>query len=115
MVVMRRWPYTFAVLLSLAVGVITIVASESLNLPIRDPDGFLGPSYIRLPLIVALFFAAGIIPTAIKRSGFRHIPSGIRKIVVEEWTWKRLSYIMVGLGSFYTCYISYRNLKIRVL
>lgn len=111
MVAMRRWPYTFAVLLSLAVGVTTIVASESLNLPLRDPDGFLGPSYIRLPLIVALFFAAGIIPTAIKRSGFRHIPSGVRKIVVEEWTWKRLIYIMVGLGAFYTCYISYRNLK----
>jgi len=108
---MRRWPYTFAVLLSVAVGVTAVVSSLILNLPVRDPDGFLGPSYVRLPLIVLLFFAAGIIPTALKRYGVRNFLRGVAKIVDEEWTWKRLSYIMVGLGSFYTCYVSYRNLK----
>lgn len=108
---MRRRPYTFAVLLSVAVGTTAFVASNSLGLPIRDPDGFLGPSYVRLPLIVVMFFAAGIIPTAIKREGFRHFPSGIVKIVDAEWSWKRLAYICLGLGSFYTCYVSYRNLK----
>lgn len=108
---MRRWPYTFAVLLSVAIAITMLTTSHRLGLPVRDPDGFLGPSYIRLPLIVLLFFAAGVIPSAIKRSGFRHFPTGVRKIIHEQWSWKRLTYILVGLGAFYTCYVSYRNLK----
>ena len=110
-VTLRRWPYTFAVIVSIAVGATAITASEILDLPVRDPDGFLGPSYVRLPIIVLLFFAAGVIPAAFKRAGWRNVHHGIAKIIREEWTWKRLSYILVGLGSFYTCYVSYRNLK----
>lgn len=108
---MRRWPYTFAVLLSVSVGATAIAASKILGLPIRDPDGFLGPSYVRLPLIVLLFFSVSIIPTALKRNGWRGFRHGVVKIINEEWTWKRLFYISVGLGSFYICYVSYRNLK----
>ena len=108
---MRRWPYTFAVFLSAAVGITTIVASHILDLPIRDPDGFLGPAYVRLPLIVAMFFAAGIIPSAIKRGGWAPIKASIRQTIKDDWTLKRLTYVSVGLGSFYVCYISYRNLK----
>lgn len=108
---MRRWPYTFAVILSVVVGVTAIVASEQLGVPLRDPDGFLGPAYIRLPLIGLLFFAAGIIPQAIRRSGWRHAPRTIRMIVREEWTWGRVGNIATGLVSFYICYVSYRNLK----
>lgn len=108
---LRRWPYTFAVVLSLGVGITAMISSSILGLPIKDPDGFLGPSYVRLPLIVLLFFAAGIVPTALKRNGFRGFPRGVLKIVEEEWTWKRLTYIGVGLGCFYACYVSYRNLK----
>jgi hypothetical protein len=108
---MRRWPYTFAVLLSVAIGVTAIVASKQLDVPLRDPDGFLGPAYVRLPAIGLLFFAAGIIPTALKRYGMRGFVRGVRTIVDEEWTWKRLSYIAAGLISFYVCYVSYRNIK----
>ncbi|MGZ5408313.1 MAG: phosphatase PAP2 family protein [Aeromicrobium sp.] len=108
---MRRWPYTFAVVVSVAIGTTAIVSARILDLPIRDPDGFLGPSYVRLPLIVLLFFAAGIIPTALRRYGIRGFFGGVVRIVDEEWTWKRLSYILVGLSAFYACYVSYRNLK----
>lgn len=108
---MRRWPYTFAVILSIAVGATAVAASIILDLPIRDPDGFLGPSYVRLPIIVLAFIAAGIVPPAIKHGGLRHFHRGVVKNIREEWTWKRLIYILVGLGSFYTCYVSYRNLK----
>ena len=108
---MRRWPYTLAVILSVVVGVTAIVASQRLGVPLRDPDGFLGPAYIRLPLIGLLFFAAGIIPQAIRRSGWRHAPKTIRTIVREEWTWGRVGNIAIGLVSFYICYVSYRNLK----
>lgn len=108
---MRRWPYTFAVILSIAVGAAAVVASEHLDLPVRDPDGFLGPSYVRLPLIVLLFFAAAIIPKALINSGIQRFPQGVIKIIREEWTWRRFTFILVGLGAFYTCYVSYRNLK----
>ena len=109
--VIGRWPYTFALVLSLSVGVTAIISSAVLDLPIKDPDGFLGPSYVRLPLIVLLFFAVGIVPTALKRNGLRGFGRGVVKIVDEEWTLKRLIYISCGLGSFYACYVSYRNLK----
>ncbi len=108
---MRRWPYTFAVVLSASVGLTAIVASQILDLPIRDPDGFLGPSYVRLPLIVIMFFAAGIIPSAVKRGGWVQIKASIRQTIKEDWTLKRLVYVSFGLGSFYACYVSYRNLK----
>lgn len=108
---MRRWPYTFAVVLSALVGAAAIIASQILDLPIRDPDGFLGPSYVRLPLIVILFFAAGILPSAIKRGGWVQIKASIQRTIKEDWTLKRLTYVSFGLGSFYACYVSYRNLK----
>ncbi len=108
---MRRWPYTFAVVLSVAVAILTVVMSQRLNLPIRDPDGFLGPSYVRLPLIVVLFFAAGIIPTALWRGRLVGFPQAVTKIIREEWSVKRVTYILVGLGAFYTCYVGYRNIK----
>jgi hypothetical protein len=109
--VMRRWPYTFVVFVSVAISVTAIVYSQTLDLPLRDPEGFLGPAYIRLPALGLLFFAAGIIPPAIKRYGVRRMFPGIKEIVREEWTWKRVVYIATGLLSFYACYVSYRNLK----
>ena len=65
---MRRQPYTFAVCLSILVGLTAYIASERYDVPLRDPDGFLGPAYIRLPVIGLLFFAAGIAPPAFRRS-----------------------------------------------
>jgi hypothetical protein len=111
MTFMRRWPYTFAVCLSIAAGLWAFIASQSLGLPMRDPDGFLGPAYVRLPVIVLAFFAAGIIPAAIKRAGVRDIARGFREIVAEEWTVRRFAYITMGLVTFYACYVSYRNVK----
>ena len=111
MFAMRRWPYTFVVILSVAVGLTAIISSQRLGVPLRDPDGFLGPAYIRLPLIGLLFFAAGIIPQAIRRDGWRKAPRAIRAIVREEWTWGRVGNIAAGLIAFYICYVCYRNLK----
>ena len=49
-------------------GLAAIIASQQYDVPLRDPDGFLGPAYIRLPVIGLLFFAAGIAPPAFRRS-----------------------------------------------
>ncbi len=114
---LRRWPYTFAVCLSLAIGVTAIVASLHFNVPLRDPEGFLGPAYVRLPLIGLLFFLSGVLPLAIRRAGvwpltrLRHVPEKFIEIIRTEWTWGRVGNIAAGLISFYICYVSYRNLK----
>ncbi|MCW2749247.1 MAG: hypothetical protein JWR83_357 [Aeromicrobium sp.] len=108
---MRRWPYTFAVCLSVGVGITTILMSHHVGVPLRDPDGFLGPAYIRLPLIGLLFFAVGIVPIAVVRGKVRGFPDAFRQILHEEWTWARVGNITAGLLTFYVCYVSYRNLK----
>ncbi|MGJ9411155.1 phosphatase PAP2 family protein [Aeromicrobium sp. CF4.19] len=108
---MRRWPYTFAVAVALAITATAVASSVYLGLPLKDPEGFLGPAYVRLPLLALMFFAAGIIPSAIKRAGIRKLPQGIAVAVREEWSLKRVGYIATGLITFYACYVSYRNLK----
>lgn len=108
---MRRWPYTFAVVVAVAITVAAVASSWWLGLPLKDPEGFLGPAYVRLPLLAVLFFAAGIVPAAIKRTGIRRLPAGIVQAVKEEWSLKRVGYIATGLITFYACYVSYRNLK----
>jgi hypothetical protein len=108
---MRRWPYTFAVSLSIVVAITTWVMSNHVGVPLRDPDGFLGPAYIRLPLIGLLFFAAGIVPAALIRGKVLGFSSAFRQIIRDEWNWKRVGNITAGLLTFYVCYVGYRNIK----
>lgn len=106
-----RWPYAFAFCLSVGVGATAIYFSQDLDVGLKDPEGFLGPAYIRLPMLGLLLFAAGLAPQAIHRYGLRGMFSGMRTIVREEWTLKRVGYAATGMVSFYICYVSYRNLK----
>lgn len=107
----RRWPYSFALLLSIAVAMAALASSLYLGRPLRDPDGFLGPAYIRMPLLALLFFGAGIVVDAVRRSGWRQLPNGMRDVVRNEWNLRRVLCITAGMMSFYICYLSYRNLK----
>lgn len=108
---MRRWPYTFLVIVSALIGITAVVLSQQLGVPLRDPEGFLGPAYVRLPALAFLFFALGIIPQAIRRRGVKRVPQAIAEILREEWSWTRVLNIMTGLVGFYICYVSYRNIK----
>ncbi|SDS60256.1 PAP2 superfamily protein [Brevibacterium sandarakinum] len=107
----RRWPYTFAMLLSIAVAMIALASSIHLGRPLRDPDGFLGPAYIRLPLLALLFFGGGVFIDAVRTSGWKHLPTGMLNVVKNEWSLRRALCITAGMLSFYICYVSYRNLK----
>lgn len=107
----RHRPYTFIIIVAILTGVAAIAASLHTGVPLRDPEGFLGPAYIRLPLLAVLLFGVGLIPAAIRRCGWRAIPRGIVEVVKQEWTLKRLLYIGTGLFAFYLCYVGYRNLK----
>ena len=39
-----------------------------LGVPLRDPEGFLGPAWIRLPLLVLGAFLADVVPRSLWRS-----------------------------------------------
>ncbi|MFT4298613.1 MAG: phosphatase PAP2 family protein [Aeromicrobium sp.] len=108
---LRRNPYTFVGIVSLGIAATALYFSFDLGKKIVDPEGFLGPAYVRLPGLTLLFFAAGIVPQAMHRYGVRRTFWGIREVIRTDWTWARFTYIALGLLSFYTCYVSYRNLK----
>ncbi|MGI8523920.1 MAG: phosphatase PAP2 family protein [Nocardioides sp.] len=92
---------------------LALVASISLHKPPVDPDGFLGPSWLRLPLLVALALFVDIVPRTLWVSRGR--PSRMQAVAVDRWgshwTHDRRVLVLTGLLGFYLTYVSYRNLK----
>jgi membrane-associated phospholipid phosphatase len=109
---MTRRAYGFAVGLALAVGILAWVGSYRLDLPLRDPDGLAGPAYVRLPLIVIIFFLSDVVPRVlIKNRGFKNFVPSFKEYTKLRWTKSRIALVGVGLSSFYVVYVSYRNIK----
>src|SRR3712207_313327 len=109
---LRNGLYTMAVAVALVTSGFAVVCALALGLPLRDPDGFLGPTYVRLPIIGALMLAADVVPRALRRT---RSPAALLQEIVditrERWPWRRLRPAMIGLLAFYATYVSYRNLK----
>ena len=108
---MVRRPYLVAVAIAVLTGGLALAGSILLDRPIRDPDGVAGPSWVRLPLIVLVFFLADILPRAIR---CRHEAGLVRAgvgIARQRWTPERVGLVTLGLGCFYVTYVGYRNLK----
>ncbi|MGH8964680.1 MAG: phosphatase PAP2 family protein, partial [Actinomycetes bacterium] len=91
----------------------TVVAAEALGMPIRDPEGFLGPSWLRFPLLCLGAFLADVLPRAVwrARKAPRQFLPQAKSIVHEHWNKDRITLVVIGLGCFYVTYVSYRNLK----
>ncbi|MBP3037520.1 inositol phosphorylceramide synthase [Arthrobacter sp. zg-ZUI100] len=99
-------------IISLAFTVLMVVVAFAADLPVRDPDGFLGPSYVRLPLIVLLMIAADVVPRVmVQRPGLRGLGSAVAGVLRSRWAGPRLAVAAAGLSTFYLAYLSYRNLK----
>jgi membrane-associated phospholipid phosphatase len=108
----RDGVYGLAVAVALVTSAVAVVCAVSLGLPLRDPDGFLGPTYVRLPLIVGLMLAADVVPRAMWRArSLRTLPQQLVHVARERWPWQRLRPALIGLAAFYATYVSYRNLK----
>jgi PAP2 superfamily len=109
----KRRAYGLLVGVALLMGTLAVVASLRLDEPLRDPDGFLGPSWLRLPLMVAGAFVVDVLPRSLWRSrgSWRSLPVHARSIVEEHWTRDRVALVTIGLASFFVTYVSYRNLK----
>jgi hypothetical protein len=109
----KRRAYGLLVLVALVMGTLAVVASIRLGEPLRDPDGFLGPSWLRLPLMVLGAFVVDVVPRSLWRSrgAWRAFPDHARTIIREHWTRDRIALVSIGLSSFFITYVSYRNLK----
>jgi hypothetical protein len=108
-----RRAYGLLVGVAVVTGVLAVVTSLAIGEPLRDPDGFLGPSWLRLPLMIAGAFLVDVVPRALWRSRHRlaTFREQARRVVDEHWTPERVKLVVVGLVSFYVTYVGYRNLK----
>jgi len=102
--------------LSSALAVASVIAAAMVawycDLPLRDPDGSTGPTYIRLPVIVLLALLLDIVPRAVTRaSSWRSIRESVVDVARERWQMASLRFMIVGLVGWYVTYASIRNLK----
>jgi PAP2 superfamily protein len=100
----------------LAVGMATwaIIEAVVLDKKLVDPEGsFLGPSYIRLPLLLLGALLLDLLPLAVfvnVRSPGK-IPAAVRLRLRTHWNKERIILVASGITSFYVVYVTYRNIK----
>ena len=110
---MGRANFKFAGLCALVLALATVLVAWAEDLPIRDPDGVVVPTYVRLPIILLLAWLLDVVPRAVLRSG-RHwsrLWSDFRAVARERWTRRHVVFAVSGLGTWYVCYAAFRNLK----
>jgi len=103
-------------MVSLAFGMAiwAITLAIALDKRLVDPEGsFLGPSYIRLPLLLLGALLLDLLPLTIWKSwrAPRTIPSVIRDRLRNHWTRERWTLVAMGITCFYVVYVTYRNIK----
>jgi hypothetical protein len=102
------------VCLAAGMAIWAIVLAIVLDKSLVDPEGsFLGPSYIRLPLLLAAALLLDLLPLTIWKSwrAPRTIPSVIRDRLRTHWTKERWTLVAMGIICFYVVYVTYRNIK----
>ena len=94
-------------------GVLAVAASISLDRPLVDPEGFLGPSWLRLPLLVFGALLLDLLPRTLWVSRMRvgAMPAVVKERLRTHWDRERITLVVLGLVSFYITYVCYRNLK----
>ena len=101
------------VTIAVVMGLLAIITGQALGYPLRDPEGFLGPAWVRLPLLCLGAFIADVVPRTLWRSRGRlsRFRTEARLLIREHWTRERITLVVLGLVCFYVTYVSYRNLK----
>lgn len=109
-----RRDYLLVVLVAAAVGGAAVIASLALDRPIADPEGsFLGPSWVRLPVLCGAALVLDLLPRAlwIGRLHPTRTVAAVRDRLRTHWTRPRVLLVVVGISCFYVTYVAYRNLK----
>ena len=110
---MYRRAYALLLGIAITMGLLAVVAAITTHKGLTDPDGFLGPSWARLPLLIVAAFAADLLPRTLWRSRLRprRMPEIFMRRVRSHWTRERMTLVVLGVVCFYLTYVSYRNLK----
>ena len=94
-------------------GGLALLTATVLDKSLVDPEGFLGPSWLRLPLLLLGALLLDMLPRALWQSKLH--PKNMWPIVRdrwrEHWNRERITLVVMGLVCFYITYVSYRNLK----
>jgi hypothetical protein len=109
-----RRAYVLLVGNALLMGVAAIVVAAVYDKRLIDPEGsFLGPSWLRLPLLLFGALLLDMLPRTLwlSRLNPRLMPAIVRERWRTHWNRDRLTLVALGIISFYIVYVSYRNLK----
>jgi hypothetical protein len=108
-----RRAYALLVGIAVLMGSLAVTAAIALGKPLIDPEGFLGPSWLRLPLLVGGALLLDLLPRTLWLSKFKPaaMPELVRSRLRTHWTRERWTLVVTGLVCFYVTYVSYRNLK----
>ncbi|GAA5146949.1 hypothetical protein GCM10023340_18620 [Nocardioides marinquilinus] len=109
-----RRAYVTLVGVAAVMGVLAFVVSQRYDRPLLDPEGaFLGPSWLRLPLLLLITATLDVVPRMLWYSRLR--PAVMLPVVRDRlrthWTRRRVTLVVLGIVCFYVTYVSYRNLK----
>ncbi len=95
------------------IGLTALFCSLWLDRALVDPDGFLGPSWVRLPMLILFALVADMVPQFFWKGRARPGPgwAAIKARWKEHWTKERWALVVLGIACFYITYVSYRNVK----
>jgi hypothetical protein len=108
----RAW--VLMVVLAVGMAAWAIIEAVVLDKKLVDPEGsFLGPSYIRLPILLLGALLLDLLPLTIWNSwrAPRAIPQIVLNRLRTHWTRERITLVAMGIVCFYVVYVTYRNIK----
>ncbi len=101
---------------AIAFAVVTLIRSEQVGIPLRDPDAVIFRRRLTTAVIsvVVLALADVLVRTALSyraRAGSGPVWARFAGVVRRQWPWSRVGLVGSALLAYHVVYVCYRNLK----